>query len=66
MRVIGAQGRTGSLELGHFDKHFMYNIQNKGSTGKKICVFSARFMWEKVNKMVSKGRTLNICAIDPN
>ena len=66
MRVIGAQDRTGSLlEQRHFDKHFMHDIQMKGSTGKKIRVFSPRFMPEKVNKMASKVKTLNICALDP-
>ena len=44
MRFIGAQGRTDFLEWGHFDKHFMYDIQKKDSTGKKFCVFSPRFM----------------------
>ena len=34
IRVIGAQGRTGFWEKGQFDKHFMYDIQRKGSTGK--------------------------------
>ena len=36
MIVIGVQGRTGSLEQVHFDKHFMYDVQKKGSTGKKL------------------------------
>ena len=43
----------------------MYDIQMKGSTGKKILVFPPRFMPEKVNKMASKVKTLNICALDP-
>ena len=42
MRVIGAQGRTGFWEKGQFDKHFMHDIQKKGSTGKNFRVFSLR------------------------
>ena len=51
MRVTGTQpgifrGRTGFLEAGflflkvHFDKHFMYDIQNKGFAWKDFRVFS--------------------------
>ena len=54
MRFIDEHGRTGSLEQGHFDKYFMYDIQKRGSTGKNFRVFSPRFMGEKVNKMASK------------
>ena len=44
----------------------MYDIQMKGSTGRKVCVFFPRFMQEKVNKMASRAKTLNICALYPN
>ena len=44
----------------------MYDIQMKGSTGKKFPVFSPRFMRKKVNKIVSKVKTQNICALDSN
>ena len=48
LKVTGAQprtfwGRTGFLELGHFDKHFMHDIQKKGSEGKNVLVFSPRY-----------------------
>ena len=66
MRVIGAQGRTGSLEQGYFDKPFMDDIQKKGFTGKNFRVFSPRLIQEKVNKMASKVKTLNIGAFGPN
>ena len=39
MRVISAQGRTGSLKQGNFDKNFMYDIQMKDSTLKKTVLF---------------------------
>ena len=39
MRVAGTQDRTGFLEKGHFDKHFMYDIQKRGSAGKKNVFF---------------------------
>ena len=35
MRVAGTQDRTVFLEKGHFDKHFMYDIQKRGSAGKR-------------------------------
>ena len=28
--------------------------------------FKDNFMWERVNKMASKAKTLNICALEPN
>ena len=37
------QGRTGLLEQKHFDKHFMHDIQKKGSAGKNLLVFSSRY-----------------------
>ena len=42
--LTGAQpglfrGRGGFLELGHFDKRFMYDIQKKDSAGKNFGVF---------------------------
>ena len=40
MTVAGAQDRTGFLEKGHFDKHFMYDIQERGCPGKNFRVFS--------------------------
>ena len=43
----------------------MNDMQKKGSIGKKNCVFSPRVM-EKVNKMASKVKTLNICEVEPN
>ena len=39
MRVAGTQDRTGFFEKGHFDKHFMYDIQKRGSAGKKNVFF---------------------------
>ena len=48
MKATGAKpgilgGRTGFLEQKHFDKHFMHDIQKKGSAGKKFLVFSSRY-----------------------
>ena len=48
LKVTGAQpgifqGRTGFLEQKHFDKHFMHDIQKKGSVGKTFPVFSSRY-----------------------
>ena len=48
LKVTGAQpgifrGRTGFLEQKHFDKHFMHDIQKKGSVGKNFLVFSSRY-----------------------
>ena len=43
MTVAGAQNRTGFLEKGPFDKHFMYDIQKRGSPGKNFRVFSPRY-----------------------
>ena len=44
LKVTGAQpeifqSRTGFLEQKHFDNHFMYNIQKKGSAGKIFLFF---------------------------
>ena len=39
MRVTGAHDRTAFLEQWHFDKHFMYDIQKKGSQGKIFVFF---------------------------
>ena len=44
MRVTGTQpgifgGRTGFLEQGRFNKHFMHNTQKKGSAGENVPVF---------------------------
>ena len=44
LKVTGAQpeiflGRAGFLEQKHFDKHFMNDIQKKGSAGKNFLVF---------------------------
>ena len=44
LKVTGAQpeifqGRTGFLEQKHFDKHFMHEIQEKGSAGKNLVIF---------------------------
>ena len=44
MKVTGVQpgifwGRTDFLKQGHFDKHFMCDIQKKGSVGKNVRVF---------------------------
>ena len=39
MRVAGVQDRRIFLEKGHFDKHFMNNIQKKGSAGKMFSAF---------------------------
>ena len=36
MRVTEAQDRRSFLEQGPFDKHFMYDIQKKGSAGEKF------------------------------
>ena len=44
----------------------MYDIQKNCSVGKKFRVLSPIFMREKVNKMASNVKTLNICALDPN
>ena len=49
MRVTSAQprifwGRTGFLEQGRFDKHFMYDIQKKGSAGKNIRDFFSKML----------------------
>ena len=66
MRVIGAQGRTSSLEKEHFDKHFMYTTYKwRAPQEKKSCFFSKIYAG-KVDKMASKAKTLNICAVDPN
>ena len=48
LKVTGAQpeifqGRTGFLEQKHFDKHFMHDIQKKGSAGKNFLAFSSRY-----------------------
>ena len=48
MNVTGAQpeifrGKTGLLEQKHFDKHFMHDIQKKGSAGENFLVFSSRY-----------------------
>ena len=48
LKVAGAQpeifrSRTGFLEQKHFDKHFMYDIQKKGSAGENVLVFSSRY-----------------------
>ena len=45
LKVTGTQpgifpGRTGFFENKHFDKHFMHDIQKKGSAGKDFLVFS--------------------------
>ena len=32
-------GRTGFLEYGHLDKHFMHDIQKKGFAGRNFLVF---------------------------
>ena len=31
------------LGIGHFNKHFMHDIQKKGSTGKHFLAFSPRY-----------------------
>ena len=36
-------GRTGFLEQKHFDKHFMHDIQKKGSSGENFLVFSSTY-----------------------
>ena len=48
LKVTGAQpeifqGRTGFLEQKHCDKHFMHDIQKKGSAGENFLVFSSRY-----------------------
>ena len=48
MRVTGEKpgifwDRTGFQEQGHFDKHFMHNMQNKGSEGKNVRTLSPRY-----------------------
>ena len=50
LKVAGAQpeifrGRTGFLEQKHFDKHFMHEIQEKGSAGK-ILLFFFKIFWK--------------------
>ena len=40
MQTENFQGRGGSIELGHFDKHFVKNTRKKGPTGKHFGVFS--------------------------
>ena len=39
MRVTGAQDRADFLKWGHFDKHFVYDIQKKSSAWKKFVFF---------------------------
>ena len=39
MRAKDAQERTGVLEKRHFYKHFMHDIQKKGSAGKHFSFF---------------------------
>ena len=48
LKVTGPQpeilwGRTGFLEQKYFDKHFMHDIQRKGSAGENALVFSSRY-----------------------
>ena len=48
LKVTGAQpeifwDRTGFLEQKHFDKHFMHDIQKKGTAGENVLVFSSRY-----------------------
>ena len=48
LKVTSAQpeifhGRTGFLEQKYFDKHFMHDIQKKGSAGENVLVFSSRY-----------------------
>ena len=50
------QGRTGFLEQKHLDKHFMHDIQKKGSSaGKNFLVFSSRY---SLNCISSENLTL--------
>ena len=36
-------GRTGFLEQKHFDKHFMHDVQKKGSAEENFLAFSSRY-----------------------
>ena len=61
LKVTGAQpeifqGRTGFLEQKHFDKHFMHDIQKKGSAGKKCLAFSSRYSlnWISSENLIPK------------
>ena len=38
------EGRTGFLELGHFDKLFVQNTRTKGHARKNFGVFSPRYI----------------------
>ena len=54
LKVTGAQpeifqGRTDLLEQKHFDKHFMHDIQKKGSVGKNVLVFSSRYSLNSIS-----------------
>ena len=51
MRAKDAQERTGLLEKRHFYKHFMHDIQKKGSAGKHFSFFfkipfKLHFQWK--------------------
>ena len=68
-RYDESYSRTGQnrfLGIGALEKHFMYNIQKKGFTGKNSRAFSRRFIWKKVNEMASKVKKLKICEDDPD
>ena len=48
LKVTGKQPEIfrdmiGFLEQKHFDKHFMHDIQKKGSAGENVLVFSSRY-----------------------
>ena len=45
LRVTTRQfsGQEGFLEEKHLDKHFMHDIQKKGSAGENFLVFSSRY-----------------------